>query len=369
MSYILYQTRAHRRPLQSTSVSFPSASYLDQYAAGYYTARGYTEALAFDWSTFANTAAVLAAISFGSSSGSNVPRTAYVTKINDDPIFPNRMIESLFPYNNDVPDTGAGSYGRQFVKTFNWTGANRTWRRWVERYGGTQHPVRPSASNFTQNGAAPAGGDGQKEIFWAGPFTRIGQERVGNTRTVGADWGFSATETKLTEPGIPDLFPGGVIADGSFRDGKEVFQFIEDFYVVSSTVCILRSYRQVLTLNGLWNPQPLEFAGFVYTNPIGGTFGAATGWTWRLNKNKTNADDGLSTVSWDTTDIFKSTNQDANNGLVARAENTKPWRGVRTYEGPWTAITGGDNKPFVDLRTGQNLDDLGRGDADWPVGA
>lgn len=350
----------------TATVSPSTVSGLAAYAPGYYAARGYTELWAEDWASYADSIAVRTAYAFGSSSGSNLPRAVYISKYDADPIFPNRMIEGLMPYSDDA--SGAtGSAGRQWLLTKSWTLNDNVWRRWIERYGGSSHPVAPSTSDFSHIGTYPAGGDGQKEVFWGGSFTRIGWERVGANRLVVADWGFTNTETKISDAQRTQLAPAGTASEGAtVRNGAHAYEWTEHFWTISTTLCIIRRWRAQIDAGGLYNPQAPLFTGHVYTNPSGGTFTGTTGWVWRLNKNQTTRDDGLSTTSWDVEDTFKTSNSET--GLTLRNENTKPWRGMRVYQGPMLAITGGDGKPFTD-HLGNNLDLDGRDDVNWPAGA
>jgi hypothetical protein len=348
------------------------SSYLDGYGDGYYTQRGYTVLLGENWSSYATSAAVHAAYNWGSSWG--CPPTAHITKMATgfDPVFPH-CIEELYPYNDDHPDSGS-SLGAHFQLTIPWGAeVNRVWFRRTWRFGGSQHPTRPSPSNFNAAVGLQPSGDGNdiKDCFWGVAPGVSGTVRIGNSLgdnsygVFNLGWGgVQRTEARVTEAGHTTTYgAGGTKSATAHFTGQHVYEWTEEFHKVTDNLWIWRIFHQQLTLAGVWDPQPIEFEGWVVQRTGGDLFQGSDRWIWKLNKNKTTGSDGLSSTSWDLADTFRLNNSIS----TARAENTKPWRGHRRYHFAWFGITGGNGHPFDD-HLGRNLDEYGRNHASWPGG-
>lgn len=356
--------------------------YLAGYDPAAFVTAGYSVPFGTDWSGYADTTAVLAAVSFASSSGSALPAGAYITKVNDDPIFPNRMIESLMPYNNDFTTTSPGSHGRQFLKNVSVPASTpRIICRYVSRHGGTLHPTRPSPSNYSHDGdyplLSPPSADSVKLFYFefsGGPYSggRVGIQYSTITNLF-VDQGFGTgivTDGGVTvlEAGYTDWFT--VPSEAALFTGQDVYEYTHEYYRVSDDLVIYRRWRQQLTLSGTWNPQLPVFIGRVHTRVSGAVMPYTTQVRFHDNKNNTTKSDGLSDTDWDSPSLhtpgaFASSNSEAG---PLRAESDKPFRGARRYYGPILYVYGGDDAPFDD-HLGRNMDEYGRADANWPVGA
>jgi hypothetical protein len=316
-------------------------------------------------------------VSFGSSSGSNLPRTAYVTKYDLDPTLPSRMWRSLLPYNNDFVGA-SGSAGRQVNKTVAGLpgGPNQTF--WFEtwyRRGGTLHPATSQAVDYSHDGDFPAGAVSRKLFYFetdqAG--NRIGLQFANAAGGLTADFGWgqvgafaTGTELGLT---IPGFGTNGWSDDSETFTGQHLYRHIHNV-IRTADVIVRRRFRQRMTdADGhTYNPQPPVCSGVRVVRLTGVLSTMTSCKLFNDNLNKTVKQHALPVlgppVSWDSTDQFASTNIDTG---AARAEGSKPWDGAVEYIGPTRLLSGGDGRPLDD-DLGHNFDDAYRGDPNWPAG-
>lgn len=311
-----------------------------------------------DWQDYADTTALHAALTFGMSAGSLPPAGPLrVTKVNDDPVFPDRVIRYFFPYNDDC--TGCtGSAGRAPTHTMsNASPVSNFWVRFLRRFGGTNHPTLNCSSNWTTVGSWPTPSANAYKVAFINWQGGNGRMDYAITNTDKDQPGFEFSATTFTEHAVSEA--GFVTWHSTVTpalDGSEWVEYIFNYIKESDDISHTRGWRRVLTNGGVYDPQTYAYFGHENRRTAGNAFPQVSNFALGVNKNRTNQDDGLSAVTWDNPDTFST---DSSTSGTARDISEGPFKGMRCDYGPIVTVDGTVNSdPF-------SVDYFGRGDTDW----